>query len=65
MCKGDPTLNTFEWLPGSPQRFTAVARGHHQCVNWDSLLGWVRERAVPIFEPGVLASPDEIRARED
>ena len=60
MCRGDPSLTTFKWLPGDPPRLTAVARGHHQCVDWDSMMDWVRERAVPIFEPGVLKAPDEI-----
>lgn len=55
MCKGDPSLSTFRWLPEDPTHVTAVAHGHHQCVDWDTLMAWVRERAVPIFEPGVLA----------
>lgn len=59
MCKGDPSLSTFRWLPEEPTLVTAVAHGHHQCVAWDSLMAWVRERAVPIFEPGVLARPKE------
>ena len=58
MCKGDPSLSTFKWVPGNPPSLTAVAEGHHQCVKWDSLLDWVRERAVPIFEPGILAETE-------
>ena len=58
MCRGDPSLSTFKWLPGEPLRLTAVAMGHHQCVNWDSLLAWVRQRAIPLFEPGTLAEPE-------
>ncbi len=57
MCKGSPSLSTFRYISGDPAQLTAVALGHHQCVNWDRLLEWVRERAVPIFEPGVLAGP--------
>ncbi|KAG8531257.1 uncharacterized protein KY384_004615 [Bacidia gigantensis] len=33
-------------------RLTAVAKGWHTCVNWDSLMGWVRERHVKVFEEG-------------
>lgn len=58
MCRGDPSLTTFKWLPRDPPAFTAVAEGHHRCVNWDNLLTWVRERAVPIFEEGVIISSD-------
>ena len=65
MCRGDPSLSTFEWLPGNPLAFTAVARGRHQCVNWESLLGWIRERAIPIFDPGILVKHEEIRIREN
>ena len=60
MCKGSPSLSTFRYISGAPAHLTAVALGHHQCVNWDRLLEWVRERAVPIFEPGVLAGPESV-----
>ena len=59
MCRAEVSLNTFKWLPGhNPPRLTAVAEGHHQCVKWDSMLAWVKERAVPIYEAGVLVGPD-------
>lgn len=57
MCRGDTSLTTFKWLAGNPPQLTAVARGHHKCVNWEKLMGWVREQAVPLFEPGTLATP--------
>ncbi len=58
MCRGDPSLSTFRYLHGDPPRLTAVALGHHRCVDWDKLMEWVRERAVPIFEPGVLGESE-------
>ena len=58
ICKADPSLATFEWLPGNPPHLTGVAKGHHQCVAWDNLQDWVRARAAPIFEPGVLVGPN-------
>lgn len=60
MCRADTSLSTFEYVQARAQPLTAVARGHHQCVDWDQLMQWVRKRAVPIFEPGVLVSPDAI-----
>ena len=57
MCRGDTSLTTFKYLSTAPQHLTAVALGHHQCVNWDRLMHWVRARAVPIFEPGTLVEP--------
>lgn len=59
MCRGDPSLSTFTWLHTDPPAFTAVADGHHRCVNWESLSAWVRARAVPIFNEGVLLSKEE------
>lgn len=62
MCKGDPSLTTFEWADeNDPLGFTAVAHSHHRCVKWDSLLGWVRKRAVPIFDPGTLEKHGKTR----
>ncbi|KAL9045571.1 MAG: hypothetical protein Q9214_001408, partial [Letrouitia sp. 1 TL-2023] len=54
-CRADPSLSTYEWVDGvNALGFTAVARGYHQCVKWDSLMEWVRKRAVPIYQPGTL-----------
>ena len=59
ICRGDTTLSTFEWVPGSePPAPTVVAHGHHQCVKWDSLMSWVRRRSVDAFEPGVLLNAE-------
>lgn len=54
MCHADPSLTSFRWLPGNPPHLTAVAVGWHKCVNWESLLEWVRSRRVKIFQPGVV-----------
>ena len=59
ICRGDTTLSTFEWIPGTdPPAPTVVARGRHRCVDWESLMAWVRERAVDAFRPGVLLRSD-------
>lgn len=57
MCRGDPSLSTFKWIQGSLPTLTAVAEGHHRCVNWESLLTWVRARSVQIFHDGALQAP--------
>ena len=62
ICHSDPTLTTFKWLPrhnDDPPHLTAEAKGRHQCVDWRRQLAWVRERAVPVFEDGVVFGPDE------
>ena len=64
MCRGDLSLSTYEWLSEDPATFTAVAHGHHQCVNWDSLMDWVRKRAVPVYKPGTLAGPEDVQIPE-
>jgi hypothetical protein len=29
----------------------------HECVNWDVLQAWAKERTVDMFKPGVLVHP--------
>jgi hypothetical protein len=58
MCRGDTSLSTFEWIPGNPPRITAVAKGHHTCVNWESLMEWVYANQYPVFDDGVLANSE-------
>ncbi len=64
ICHADPSLSTFEYLPGHPPTLTAIAKGHHQCVQWEPLMEWVRERHVPIFEEGVLMGAEETGGAE-
>lgn len=55
MCRGDTSLSTFKWIGTSNQRVpTALDESPHQCVNWDSLVMWTRERSVNISAPGTL-----------
>jgi len=64
ICHADPSLSTFKYLPGHPPTLTAIAKGHHQCVQWEPLMEWVRERHVPIFEEGVLMGAEETGGAE-
>ncbi|KAF7532290.1 hypothetical protein G7054_g8112 [Neopestalotiopsis clavispora] len=43
MCRGDPTLATFQWNEGRP--FSKV-HSVHECVNWDTLREWAESRMV-------------------
>lgn len=45
---------------GQKWHLTASMKGTHRCVKWTPLMEWVRERAVKVFEPGVLVGPEEL-----
>lgn len=32
-------------------------RSPHECVNWNNLNSWSKERSVDVFAPGVLVHP--------
>ena len=56
MCRGDISLVTIRWqehfkLPVAD--FTAP----HECVNFDALNEWARERRINAMEPGLLVHP--------
>ena len=55
MCLGDVGLITFEW---SPDNLIPVANATtHQCVNWESLDVWTKERAVDMYKKDYLIHP--------
>ena len=43
MCRGDTAITTFRWVDGFP--FSRVD-SEHECVNWERLDTWARERMV-------------------
>ena len=55
-CKGDTALTTFRWIEADP-RPAAVFESQHQCVNWEKLFEWARQRYVDKDEMGALVSP--------
>ncbi|KAI8629702.1 hypothetical protein F5Y19DRAFT_475152 [Xylariaceae sp. FL1651] len=59
MCRGDVSLGTYTYLRGSSY-VTARSWGTHQCVDFEALIAWARERAVNIFQPGVLVQPQDL-----
>ena len=56
MCRGDTTLITFHWghTVKLPQPDFTL---EHECVNWDSLIGWAGKHAINVFEEGMLVHP--------
>lgn len=55
MCHGDVGKITFQW---SPQNLVPFANSNtHQCVNWDKLGGWIKDRSVDLLKPGWLVHP--------
>lgn len=31
--------------------------GHHQCMQWDKINDWMKERSVDVFQPGLVVHP--------
>ena len=31
--------------------------GHHQCTQWDKIDGWMKERSLDVFTPGLIVHP--------
>ncbi|MCJ1379343.1 hypothetical protein MMC17_002444 [Xylographa soralifera] len=55
MCHGDIGLITYEWRADT---LLPVANATtHQCLNWDKLDRWTRDRSVDMMKPGWLVHP--------
>ncbi|KAI3323800.1 hypothetical protein HD806DRAFT_495631 [Xylariaceae sp. AK1471] len=52
MCRGDPTLTTFEWNEGRP--FSRVY-STHECVNWAKIRAWAESRMVDPSDLGIFS----------
>jgi len=55
MCHGDVGLITFEWSPTN--RIPVANATTHQCVDWNMLDSWTKERSVDMLQPGWLVHP--------
>jgi len=55
MCHGDVGLITFEWKAES--RIPVANATTHQCVDWEKLDKWTKERTVDMMKPGWLVHP--------
>ncbi|KAI6716189.1 hypothetical protein JHW43_001292 [Diplocarpon mali] len=56
MCKGDTALMTYEWLPDFPGPWPNFGI-QHECVNWERIDDWSKERSINIFDPKFLQHP--------
>ncbi|MCJ1358217.1 MAG: hypothetical protein MMC33_008216 [Icmadophila ericetorum] len=56
MCRGDTSLATMFWRDGLP---TSRVYSEHECVNWEALDSWAREKMVDMHNPDVLEVKDQ------
>ena len=57
MCHADITPITMRWDTTQPIP-TANFSSPHECLRWESINGWAKERSVDkILEPGYLKHP--------
>jgi hypothetical protein len=47
VCRGDVTMSTFFWKEGMP---ASRVYDDHECVNFDTLDSWARERMVDMSD---------------
>ncbi|KAM0797310.1 hypothetical protein BDR22DRAFT_461182 [Usnea florida] len=55
ICHGDVGLITFGWIPTN--RIPVANATTHQCVNWNKLDQWTKDRSVDMLKPGWLQHP--------
>ena len=46
MCRADISLVTFEWQAPDNPKPAPRSNAERECINWQLLDGWARERAV-------------------
>ena len=56
MYKADTALMTYEWLPDFPGPWPNFGI-QHECLNWEKIDNWSKERSIDIFEPKYLHHP--------
>jgi len=55
-CHGDTTPLTYRW--GHAQAIPlANLTSPHECVNFDNIVNWAKERSVDVFQPGLVVHP--------
>jgi len=54
-CNADTTLIPLHWTPDRLP--IALDNGNHQCVKWEPLAGWIKERAFDPQQPGLVVHP--------
>ncbi|KXJ89262.1 hypothetical protein Micbo1qcDRAFT_206226 [Microdochium bolleyi] len=56
MCRGDVSIITHRWKEGSVKP-NVEQRAPHQCVDWNAVEGFARERSVDIWKEGYIRNP--------
>ncbi|KAF6229662.1 hypothetical protein HO173_011308 [Letharia columbiana] len=55
-CNADLSILPMQW--GATTRVPiGLDEGHHQCVQWDKIDNWMKERSLDVFAPGVIVHP--------
>lgn len=57
MCHADISIYTYDWIPGYRKPWPNF-KVDHECVNWDILNGWAKERAFSLFDQKSLVHPE-------
>jgi Mycotoxin biosynthesis protein UstYa len=55
-CRGDVSLVTIRWQ-ASQKIPVADFKAPHECVNFDALNEWSRQRRIDVMRPGLLVHP--------
>lgn len=56
MCRADGAILTFDWLPNLPVPW-ANFEVQHECLDWEAVHAWSKERSIDIYDPKVLVHP--------
>lgn len=73
MCNPDLSVFPMQWgatyvseflekhnasnSPDSTRLPIGLDEGHHQCLQWDKIDSWAKERSLDVFAPGVIVHP--------
>jgi hypothetical protein len=52
ICRGEASLATFQWADGKPY---SHIYSDHECVVWEQLDAWARDRMVEMSDYSILA----------
>lgn len=55
-CNADLSILPMQWGP-TTRTPIGLDGGHHQCVQWEKIDSWMKERSLDVFAPGVIVHP--------
>lgn len=56
-CQADISLQTMQWDMDILPPFINFAAAPHECVHWDPLQDWLKERIFDVYAPGAVVHP--------